>query len=161
MQPKFPIIGLLKDSKLLLVFLGVSGVMLYINYYAMTKLPSTDGFQCLMGGNFTPGNIIFSILISISAGLLSAGLVAIYKQKKAMHSMKIGSASTVGLVMGMLTTFCTLCIIPTISLFGIGIGIGFISEYELYFKAASLLLIGTGIYLLNQQLKGACKMCKY
>lgn len=161
MQKTFPIIGLLKNPKSLYTFVGVGGVMFYINYYAMTKLPGSNGFQCLVGGNFTPGNIIFSVLISISAGLLATGLIAVYKQNKALNSMRIGSVSTAGLVMGTLTTFCTLCVIPTISLFGIGISLGFVSQYQLYFKAASLLLLSIGIYLLNRQLKGNCKMCKY
>jgi hypothetical protein len=161
MNNKFPIVGLLKHPILFLVFMGVGGGMFYINYYAMTKFPGTDGFQCLIGANFTPSNIVFSVLISIAAGLLAAGLVSIYKQKQALRSMKIGSASTVGLIIGTLTTFCTLCVIPTISLFGVGIGFGFITQYQIYFKAASLLLLGTGIYLLNRQLKGSCKICKY
>ena len=99
----------------------------------MAHFPGTDGFMCLIGANFTPLNIIFSIFISLSAGLLTVGLIELYKEKKALKSVELGSTSTVGLAMGMLTTFCTLCTIPTLSLFGVGISLSFVTQYELYF----------------------------
>ncbi|MDH5597213.1 MAG: hypothetical protein OEY44_03855 [Candidatus Peregrinibacteria bacterium] len=157
----FPIISHLKETKPFVAFLLFVSLMMYLNYYTMTQLPGTNGFQCILGANFTPGNIFFSVLISLFAGIMVAGLVVLYRERALLKTLKAGSASTAGLAIGTLTTFCTLCTLPTISLFGFGLGLGFVTEYQLYFKGISVVLLGLGIYLLNGQLKGHCRRCKY
>lgn len=151
-----PIVGTLRTPFNLGLFIGVSAIFFALNYYALANLPSSNGFMCTLGGNLTPMNILFSLTISMMAGLVVSGLAEQIHQKKAKQSVQIGSTSTAGLALGTLTSFCTLCSLSVISLFGIGGFLAFVSENQFLFRVLSLAILGISAYLLNRQLKNSC-----
>lgn len=156
-KTKVPIVAILKNPPHLGAFVAVSGVFFAANYYALKNLPHSDGFMCVMGGNLTATNLIFGALISIAAGLLAAGFFEQFRQKQTKKAIRLGSASSAGVILGTLTSFCTICTLPIISLFGIGAFMNFVSEHQLVFKIISLGLMSLGIYLVNSQLRDQCK----
>lgn len=158
---QLPILTILKKPLNLSLFLGVSVAFFAANYYAMKNLPHSNGFMCILGGNVTPLNITLGLILSLSAGLLVAALFEQFKQKQTQQALRVGSASGVGMIMGTLTSFCTICSVPIISLFGIGTAMSFISQYQLYFRIGSIALMFIGLYLINKQLKSQCSFfCK-
>lgn len=52
-----------------LIGLSVSLVVFNINYYFMANLPGFRDNMCVMGAGLTPLNIIFSIILSVMAGV--------------------------------------------------------------------------------------------
>lgn len=161
MKNVLPIVGTLKKPFNLVLFTVVGLLFFGVNYYALANLPSGNGFMCTVGGNLTPSNILFSVILSIMAGLVVSGLWEQVQEKKTNNSVRIGSTSTIGLGLGTITSFCTLCSLPVISLFGVGSILAFISEYQLHFKLLSIAILGTGVYLLNSQLRKNCSLfCK-
>ncbi|QQR83713.1 hypothetical protein IPJ72_00660 [Candidatus Peregrinibacteria bacterium] len=160
-EKKLPIIGLFKNPVSVGIFTAVGSTFFAINYYAMAHLPGSRDFMCVMGGNLTVIGIIFSVLLSIAAGLLAGGMWEKMTLNATAKNWKMGSASGIGLLLGTLTSFCTVCTFPLIGLFGVSSLMSFMSEHQLIFKAASLALMGLGLYLLNQQLKNECGfLCK-
>ncbi len=157
-SPQFPIIHLLKQVKYLPVFVLVAGGLFALSYYAMAHLPGERDLMCVMGAGLTGGNIVFSAFMSVFAALIVLGIVDLVRMKAAASSIKLGSTSMIGLVAGMLTTFCTLTTIPVISLFGVGVSLSFFTDYEIYFKLGSLFLLGMSLYLVNNQLRGQCQL---
>lgn len=161
MKNALPIVGTLKKPFNLALFTVVGLLFFGVNYYALANLPSSNGFMCSVGGNLNPTNILFSLILSGMAGLIVAGLWEQVQEKKSGRSVKIGSTSSLGLGLGTLTSFCTLCTLPVISLFGVGSILTFISEYQLHFKLLSIAILGAGVYLLNNQLRKRCNLfCK-
>lgn len=151
---------LLNQKKYLVLFLLVSAGFFALNYQLMARLPGGGkNLMCEVGGGLTPENLTFGFVLSAMGGLLITGFIALLSQKKAKVGWKAGSASTLGMGVGLLTTFCTLCTLPVISLFGLGVGLSFFTEYELWFKVLSLILLGASLYLLNKQLKEQCRRC--
>ena len=142
------ILQIFKAPKNIFIFLGVSVLVFDVQYYLMANLPGSANLQCIPGGNLTMINVIFSIALSILAGVMIVSLIELAGRR----SMKREGASWLGLMLGMLTAFCTACTIPVISLFGLSFSLVFFTEYELYFKLASVGLMLWGLYLLNRQL---------
>ena len=96
--------------------------------------------------------------MSLFAGIIVAGIIELFKQKKS--KLKASSLSGFGLVLGSITIFCIPCTFAVFTVFGVAISLNFFMTYDLYIKIASLLLMIYGTYLLNKQLMGECKMCK-
>ncbi len=153
-----PIIKKLLNFISLLITLSVSLIVFNINYYLMANLPGLKDNMCVIGAGLTPLNIIFSIILSVMAGIFVAALIELFKQRRA--KLVDASVSGIGLVAGILTIFCTWCTIPVISLFGISFSLSIFVDYNLAFKIISILLMFTGLYLLNKQLKKDCLVCK-
>lgn len=156
MNKLFPIITILKSPINFSLFTFVTVAFFGMNYYALLKLPYSDGFMCIQGGNVTTTNVLFSLAISVVAGLVASGLFEQNHRKATDGSVKIGSTSSAGLVLGTLTSFCTLCSLPVISLLGVGGLLAFMSEHLSLFKGLSLVILGVSAYLLNKQLKNSC-----
>jgi hypothetical protein len=117
--------------------------------------------MCIVGGQLTALNILFSFVLSVAAGLIVSGLWEKAHQKSSKDWLKVGSASTFGLVMGTLTSFCAVCTLPVIGLLGVGSLLTFISQYQMVFQIFSLIFFGLGLYLLNSQLRDRCNfLCK-
>ena len=150
---------LLNQKKYLALFLLMMGVFFALNYAVIARLPGEKDLMCVVGGGLMPLNLTFALILSAMVSLLIMGFVGLFSQKKIKVGWKAGSTSTFGMVIGVLTTFCTFCTLPVVSLFGVGVGLGFITEYEWWFKVASLIILGLSIYLLNNQLKEKCKVC--
>jgi len=159
MSQAFPIISLLKNPRYILVASMVFGSFFYLNYYLMANMIGEQDFMCVMGGGLTPFNITFALIISAIASLVVVGFLENQKNRSSKSSLKMGSASAVGLTLGTLTSFCTLCSLPVLTLFGLSIPITFLTDYELYFKFASFFLLIGGLYLVNRELKKGCTRC--
>lgn len=150
---------LLNQKKYLALFLLVTGGFFALNYSIIARLPGHKDFMCVPGGGLTPENLTFAFALSAMVGLLVMGFVGLFVQKRAKVGWKAGSTSTFGMIVGFLTTFCTLCTLPVISLFGFGVGLGFITTYEWWFKGASLIILSVSLHLMNRQLKNQCSRC--
>ena len=148
----------LKNPSRLIMAIAVAIIFFDINYLMMSKLPGGKDLMCVIGGNLTPFNIFFAIVLSLFAGLIVAGIIELFKQKKS--KLKSTSLSGFGLVLGSATIFCVPCTFAVFTIFGVAISLNFFMTYDLYIKIASLLFMIYGTYLLNKQLIGECKMCK-
>lgn len=158
MNKGFPIVALLDQTRYNILFWLAGGSLFYANYFVMSQLPGAMDLMCIMGGGLTFPNLLFAGIISAMAALVLVGFVeAAFVRRGA--SLRAGSSSAFGLVAGALTTFCTLCSLPVISLFGLSLSLGFITDYAIEFKLVSLLLLGGGLYLVNRDLKKACLRC--
>lgn len=152
------LLNTIKTPTNIFVLLGVSVLFFDLQYYLMKNLPGHENFQCIPGANLNSLNVFFSILLSLMTGLMVVAFIELYKRRK--MSMAAGSASGLGLFLGTMTVFCTACSLPVISLFGISFSLMFFTEYEILLKAASILLMLVGLWVLNSQLANDCKICK-
>lgn len=142
---------------MIFVALGVAFLMFDFNYYLMSTLIGSRNNACVVGANLTAANLVFSVIFSIFCGILVAGLVQLYRQRKL--AMKGSMVSGFGLLLGIFTMFCTACTFPIISAFGLGLGVEFFTDYSPGFQVLSLALLGYGLYSLNRQLDGVCERC--
>jgi len=139
----------------MLVFVGLLLLFFDLNYYLMTRLPGTEGLACVPGGNVTAINITFAVLLSILSALMFSAAIMLTGARRPTAGI-----AGVGAVVGTFTVFCTTCSLPFISLFGLSVGLGFFTTYNLAIKIISLVLILVGLYYLEKQLQGNCKICK-
>ena len=128
-----------------------------VQYWIMATLPGSRHEMCVLGAGLNTLNVAFSILQSLLAGLFVVGFFASFRVTKA--SFQSASWTGLGALLGTMTVFCTLCTIPLITLFGLGISLGFITTYDLWFKLLSLFLLCIGLYQLNRKMRGACGRC--
>lgn len=136
-------------------------LIIFYAYYLIMKLFPAVGTTpaCLIGGSLTKENLLFSGLLSFLTALNLAGLFRLYRTRKSLlKTSKTGSTLGLGFLFGFFTLFCTLCTIPLISIFGLGIGLGFFTAYNTPFKALSILLMLTALYFLSKQLR-ECDSC--
>lgn len=153
-----PILDNLRKPVSALVGLGVSVLLFDAYYYMMVTFPGTIDRMCVIGANFNPTNVAFSIVLALMTGIMVSAIVELARRRRAQ--VLGSSASGVGFVVGTFTVFCTFCTIPVISLFGLSVSLSFFTTYEIWFKGASLILMIAGLYLLNKQLDGECEICK-
>lgn len=154
-----PIFTNLKHAKYFLVALGVAFIVFDVSYYFMSVLPGHRNEMCIMGANLTPFNIVFSLFLSLMVGVMIAGFIALFAQNYSKNKMALTSLSGVGLVIGMLTTFCPVCTISVIPLFGLSIGLDVFSDQDIFIKVLSFGLMVISLYLLNKQLNNKCAFC--
>lgn len=147
---------LIQPINALIATIAAIGTMIAL-YILMAKLPGTNGYACIEGGNLTTINISTSAIISIFTGIIIIGFKEVFKSKK--QSLHIGSTSSIALLLGSLTTICTVCALPIISLFGISISLQFVTTHNTAFKIISLAFMMMSIYLLNKNLKQECQVC--
>ncbi|MFT7184025.1 MAG: hypothetical protein ACI9QC_000351 [Oceanicoccus sp.] len=124
--------------------------------WALITLPGLGERACLVGASLTPENIIFSALISITTALTLFGVCLMHKQRAFRFRMAAGGA--IGGILGFFSVFCTLCVVPIISVFGFSIGLGFFTTYNVMIKAVSLSLMFFVLWMINDKLKN-CKAC--
>ncbi len=158
MNHSLPIAGLLNQTRYNLIFWLTAGSLFALNYYLMAHLPGERNLMCVIGGGLTFPNILFAGLMSAMAGLVVVGFVETTLGRR-KGSVRGGSSSLAGLIAGGLTSFCTLCSLPVISLFGFSLGLGFFTDYAWHFRAISVLLLGMGIFLVNRDLQRECLRC--
>ncbi len=152
------ILNNLKNPARLIMAFAVAIIFFDFNYFLMSKLPGSKDLMCVIGANLTPLNIAFAVVLSLFAGIIVAGIIELFKQKK--PKAKSSSLSGIGIVLGSVTVFCLPCTFAVFTVFGVAISLNFFMIYDLYIKLASLLLMIYGTYLLNKQLAGECAMCK-
>lgn len=131
------------------------------NYYLMATLPGEADFQCKIGAGLTGANLIFAFVLSLMAGGCVSGLIALLKNKFETVSSGGSALAGLGALTGVLTTFCTLCTLPVVTLFGSSVGFGFFTDYNSYFKVSSIVLMAIALYLINRRLKHQCSVCRY
>lgn len=142
------------------------------NLYLISNLPGSRDDACVIGANINPVNIIFVVITGMAFGLLVAGMVEIYLQRRTAQSLKkkqnqaragkgifAGLATVLGGVISFFTVFCVACTLPFISIFGAAISLNFFTDFEIEFKLLSLTLMFLALYLLNRQLEG-CAVCE-
>lgn len=138
------------------VVAGTTALLIFdVNYYLMSTMLGTRNNACAIGANLTPFNIGFSGVMSILAGVMIVGIGALIKKKR--NAAQAVSLSGFGFVSGIFTLFCTVCILPLITIFGVAIDLGFFTTYNVFFNTASLMLFVWGLWLLNRKL--ACERC--
>lgn len=165
-----PILQTLKNKKQLIAAAITAAIFFAINYQVMKNLPGHRDFACVQGAGLNPLNISFSILMSFAVGLMVAGVMQLYSvqnfvaskpgfRRDSSTARKAGSVSLVAAVSGFFTVFCTACSLPFITLFGFSISLTFFTEYDIYIKIISTILMAASLYMLNKQLKGECRNC--
>lgn len=154
---KLAVLKNLKKPTYLFVMLGVSALFFDLNFWMMRNLPGTKDLACVIGANFTTANIIFASILSILTGILVASIVALFAMKRS--KLVASSVTGAGFVIGTFTVFCTACTFSVISIFGMSISLIFFTTYDLAFKILSLLLLITGLWLVNRQLADDCPIC--
>ena len=134
---------------------------IFYGYYQVMKiLPAVgDVPACIVGGSLTLKNVVFSGFLSALTALVLAGLIRLYLLRRSIvKSTKTGSILGLGFLTGFFTVFCTLCTIPVVSIFGFGIGLGFFTTYNLFFKIVSMIFMIAALILLDKQLN-SCEAC--
>lgn len=154
-----PIIQIFQNKKYILIALTAGGLLFLFNYRLMALLPAQGKFSCLIGGALTPFNVGFSLILSLLMGIMVSGLIHLFLKKR---DGAFGTMSLMGLGtgVGFFTTFCTACTLPVLSLFGLSLGFGFFTTYNVAFKIMSLTLLLVGLYLLNRQINDECLVCR-
>jgi hypothetical protein len=141
---------------------GGGGAMFSAYYYLMASLPGTgpDHNVCLIGGNLTAGNLFFGATFSVMTMMMLFGMYRLY-QRRAFGARGASGASGMGLGVGLsfLTVFCAVCTIPVISVFGLSVGLGAFTTYNILFKTLSLSMMGFSLWMVDRQLKDTCEFC--
>ena len=145
---------ILSKPTYIFLILGISFVLFDAMAYVLAKFPGEVNFACTPGAYFTVGNLIYSGFFSLMVGLFIVGFYELLKQKSGGASLL--SLSGIGVLFAGLTTFCTACTIPVITLFGFSISLSFFTTYNLYFKIAAMFAMVISLYLLNKQLNKTC-----
>lgn len=126
----------------------------------MKNLPGTNGYQCVLGANLTPINLAFAFFISSLSALALLGFFELFHQKKKALALEMLSLSSVGTLFGTLTSFCALCTLPVLSLFGVSISLSWFTDFHLYFQIGSVVILLIVVVLLEKQIRGNCIVCK-
>ena len=154
----FPLLLLLRDKKYLAITVLIAGTLFSFEYYLMATLPGAKDNQCIVGGFLTPLNVTFGLSSSLLMGLMVSGIVSMISKNRggAAVATSLGGFST---VVGILTTFCTLCTLPVLTFFGLSLGLEIFTTHNLAFKLISVTLLLIGLFLLNNQLGQQCRFC--
>lgn len=140
----------------LFVALGLAFILFDVMAYLLAKLPGEINQTCQPGAYFTTGNLIYSAIFSIMFGFFVVGFYELWKIKSGPNASLL-SLTGIGVLFAGLTTFCTACTIPFITLFGFSIGLSFFTTYNLFFKIAAMLLMIGSLHMLNKHLNRSCK----
>ncbi|MBT4917081.1 hypothetical protein HN709_02295 [Candidatus Peregrinibacteria bacterium] len=151
------IVRILKEPRYVFLLIGISILFFDLSYYLMAFTPGFENYMCVIGASLTTSNIIFSAVLGILFGLMVVSMTELVRMKRS--KVAASSASGLGMIVGGLTVFCPLCVLPTISFFGVSVFFSLVVEYNLIFKAASMILMIGGLYLMNGQLKEDCLVC--
>lgn len=153
----WPLLKEYKNPSMWLVGFATGLLVFDVQYFTMANFPGTRNEMCVMGANLTPLNIVFALLLSTMIALLIIGFIQLFKKKLEQKKVLASSVSTTfGLLIGVFSSFCTLCTLPVLSLSGLSVGLEFFTEYQAVFKIISLLLLGAALLQLNKQLKDQC-----
>ncbi len=154
----FPLFLLLGKKRYAAIAVFIAVALFSFEYYLMATLPGARNFQCVIGGFLTPLNMIFSVSSSLLMGLMVSGIVAVISERH-KNATVVTSLGGIGTAVGILTTFCTLCTLPVLTLFGLSFGLEIFTTYNLAFKCTSMGLLFVGLILINNQLGQECRLC--
>jgi len=151
----------LKKPTYLLTATGVALVIFDINYFFMATLPGSRDEMCVMGINLTPGNIVFSIFMSLLSGIVVACLTALFVLRSSQRKASMAAVSGLGLGIGALTIFCPVCTLPILAIGGASVVFEMFNIYGVIFKAFSLILLLGTLWYLNKKMAPECLKCVY
>ena len=154
---KWPLLENLKNPRNALFGLGAAVLVFDAYYYMMANLPGDVGRACVVGADLNAAGISFSALMSVMVGVMVAAVVEMFSRRQV--ELGAGAASGVGMFVGTMTVFCTVCTIPVISLFGLSVSLTFFNTYEVALRVLSVVMMGVGLWMLNKQLAGDCEAC--
>ncbi|PIV90798.1 hypothetical protein COW46_01485 [Candidatus Gracilibacteria bacterium CG17_big_fil_post_rev_8_21_14_2_50_48_13] len=159
-----------------LAWVGFSVLIFDVALYLMATLPGSVDYTCLVGGNLTLTNILFSIVLSLGVGLLVT--MVLYSL---VRQVGFGTQSSVlgllGSLVSFLTLFCGICSFSLISMLVVTVSFGavtlvpnafldsfleFTTDYDLLIKMLGLLLVGLTIWLLDRRMQEdwSCRLPK-
>lgn len=125
----------------------------------MKNLPGTNGYQCILGANLTSINLTFAFFISVLSSWALLGFFELFQQKQKKFALEMISISSIGTLFGTLTSFCALCTLPVLSLFGISVSLSWFTDFHLYFQVGSVVILLIVVFLLEKQIRGNCIVC--
>lgn len=157
---KLHLLEQLKKPTYLLTALGVAFILFDINYFFMASLPGSRDEMCVMNINLTPGNIVFSILISLITGVVLAGLMSLLVMRSTQRKASMAAVSGFGVGIGALTVFCPVCAIPVFTIGGASVFFELFNQYGILFKIVSVGLLLCSLWYLNTKLDPECLECK-
>jgi len=155
-----PLITNLLKPAYLLVALGIAVPMFTFQYYLMATLPGTQNLACTPGANLTLLNISFALTLSLLIGIMVSAIMILFAHQMSKRALVVTSTSGIASVVGVLTAFCTICALPFISLLGITVSLELFTDYNIYFKLASFLMLVFGLYFVNKRLLVDCAKCR-
>lgn len=126
---------------------------------AASKLPRSNGYACI-SNSLSFSDYAFFFIFSTLVGTNLSMLTYLLNKKK--HK-KVATAETLGisgLILAILSFFCFFCLLPSISILGFGISLGFLSNHSLNFRIFSLLFLLISAFLFNKKVERDCKKCK-
>lgn len=150
---------LFKRKVNVLIALAVALPFFSLNFYLLLNLPANIGFACSLGGYFTVQNIMYAGLYAFIFGILIVGIIEIFKRK--IDRIKVASTGIFSLTIAFLTTVCTLCVLPALSIFGINMSLAIFTTYNYYFKMIALAVLLISIFLIEINLKKSCLLSKF
>jgi hypothetical protein len=180
-------LNLLKSPTYLITAFGITLILFDIQFYLLKNLPGHINLACTPGAYFTTPNLLFAAAISIFTALNVIGMIEIVRMKTKKYvrvnapcpanslgtsgmdtyiskkfvfrSTFSASLSGIGIILATLTSFCTICVLPVISLFGIGISLALFSTHLVWFKSLAVIFLAAGLYFTNNQLNNSCNFC--
>lgn len=143
-----------KDKINLLITAAVSLPLFSVGVLALQRLPSSHNLACSVGGNLTSLNLGFTAIFSILIGIASVGYIHLFKNRRI--PTKSAGSGILSILLISLTSVCTICVFPTLSFFGLSIGLSIFSTYNLSFKLFALIMLLASIYFLELKLRKIC-----
>jgi hypothetical protein len=144
-----------------LILFAVALPFFSYSFYLLKNLPANVGLACSTGGYFNFENLLFSAIYSLLLGVLVVGFIEIVQRKRKRNAgLKAASTGLLSVMLVGLTTICTMCILPALTLFGLNISLAIFTTYNFYFKISALIVLLISIYFLEQNLKTSCILSK-
>lgn len=138
-------------------WLGVSFLVFDLLFAIAVHLPGHQNNMCVPGGNIYLGNLIF---FGIFAVLFSFLLVSVLYSYGDYGRLFQGSTflSVFGGIMGVLSSFCTVCTLPLLGFLGGSSVLFLIAEYDLWLKIIAIVVLLGGMILLEKRLRDGCAL---
>lgn len=132
-------------------------ILFLFQMYLMIYLPGEVDLMCVERGYFTIQNILYAVILSLVLSLLFVSSFSIVRSSKSYGVFSFG-ISGVSAIFLTLTSFCTICTWPIVTLLGVSIGLSGFSIYNLEIKIVTLILVCLGLGLVEYRSKVGCKI---
>lgn len=145
-----------KNRNHLLGLITAFVVIFDLSLLVLWRTPGGPNNACMIGGNFTTGNILFSMVMSLLLAINVVGLVEVVRMKQKKDSAKIASLGSVGLLLWIGSTMCLACYLPLITIFGASFSLSFFYSYSGLLKVISLVVGVVAVWMVNRQIVDGC-----
>lgn len=158
---------ILREPAYATAWVGFSVLIFDVCLYLMATLPGSVDNTCMVGGNLTLMNVIFSILLSLGVGLLVIMVIYAFARQVGFGS-GTGVLGAIGSVVGFLTLFCGVCSFSLISSLVVTLSLGAVTlapnafwdmflegvtQFDWIVKTAGLLMIGVTVWQLDRRMQ--------